>query len=243
MTTDLIDGIERAMETALKEGDVSHGLARAFRLALKETATYRTHMSSAARWPAGIVDLDASRVQIGGGTHLLPGFLNIDITPPADLLWDVREGIPLRDAGTSFVFTEHFLEHIDYPSSAKHVAAEIYRVLKHGGSAVIGVPDGHSVLKGYINRDHILHEQYRSNWYTKRNCQPHFNSYIDLVNYVFRDQDDDAVYSPHLWAYDYDKLVSLCQEIGFREVGRWVFDPEIANPKREWGSVYILATK
>jgi hypothetical protein len=43
----------------------------------------------------------------------------------------------------------------------------------------------------------------------KRNCLADLNTYLDPVNYVFCDQDDDDKYTPHLWAYDYDKLADV----------------------------------
>jgi len=63
------------------------------------------------------------------------------------------------------------------------------------------------------------------------------------VNYHFRDQDDDSKYSPHYWAYDFEKLKSLVKDAGFARIKRWKFDKFIANPQREWGSVYIEAVK
>ncbi|GFH38816.1 hypothetical protein SCWH03_50770 [Streptomyces pacificus] len=60
---------------------------------------------------------------------------------------------------------------------------------------------------------------------------------------AFRDQDDDPTYTPHLWAYDHEKLVQLFTEAGFTTVEPWTFDPTMANPKRRWSSVYVVATK
>lgn len=132
---------------------------------------------------------EPAKIQIGGGTHRIDGFFNIDAVPPADLLWDIREGIPLQDDSASEIFSEHFLEHIDYPRSAKHYAREAYRVLVPGGRII------------------------------------------------------NPKYTPHLWAYDHDKLVQLFTEASFTTVEPWTFDPAMANPKRLWGSVYVIATK
>ncbi|WP_326600816.1 hypothetical protein [Streptomyces sp. NBC_01803] len=82
-----------------------------------------------------------------------------------------------------------------------------------------------------------------SRWYAKRNCLDDINTYLDLINYVFRDQVDDDTYSPHYWAYDHEKLVSLFATGEFATVDPWPFDPSLANPKRQWGSVYVVATK
>ncbi|MFK4148525.1 hypothetical protein [Streptomyces sp. NPDC004065] len=80
-------------------------------------------------------------------------------------------------------------------------------------------------------------------WYAKRDGLSDINTRLDLVNLVFRDQDDDPTYTPHLWAYDHDKLVQLFTEAGFTAVEPWTFDSTMANPKRQWGSVYVIATK
>lgn len=35
----------------------------------------------------------------------------------------------------------------------------------------------------------------------------------------------------------------MLADAGFSRVEPWAFDPAIANPKRQWGSIYLLATK
>jgi len=116
-------------------------------------------------------------------------------------------------------------------------------VLATDGHLIIGVPDAALVIDGYIGNDQALWKRMISDWYDKRDIKDHFNTYVDLVNYVFRDQDDSDRYTPHLWAYDYPKLESLMISAGFRSVGSWQFDPRLANPDRQWGSVYAAATK
>ncbi|MGI8310710.1 class I SAM-dependent methyltransferase [Saccharopolyspora hattusasensis] len=235
-----IEEVERVLKGLLHEWNVTHGLARSVRSALKEIELFRNHAESRAANFDGVPV--QTRVQIGGGAHRLPGFFNIDIVPPTDLIWDVREGIPLPSGTTEFVFSEHFLEHIDYPTSVKNYVAEVHRILVEGGQVVTGVPDGDVVLRGYYERDLGLLSEMRERWFGRRD-NFHCDTYIDLVNYVFRDQDDSAKYTPHLWAYDFDKLVSLFEEAGFRHVERWPFDPSIANPDREWASLYVRAIK
>jgi hypothetical protein len=97
-------------------------------------------------------------VQIGGGGHghLIPGFFNIDIVPPADLVWDVRESLPVRDSTVDFLFSEHFLEHIDYPHSVKNYITELHRVTTPGCHVVTGVPDAELVINAYHQRPRIL---------------------------------------------------------------------------------------
>lgn len=140
------------------------------------------------------------------------------------------------------MFSEHFLEHIDYPRSAKQYAREALRVLSSGGQLITGVPDASFVLNRYPAPPEQSAEMVER-WYAKRDCREDINTFLDLINYVFRDQDDDPTYNPHLWAYDHEKLVQLFTEAGFTTVEPWTFDPTLANPKREWASVYVIATK
>ncbi|MGH4019368.1 MAG: methyltransferase domain-containing protein [Pseudonocardiaceae bacterium] len=238
-----IKDIRQQLTVALAAPDITHGLARAFRSALKELDLYRNHVVSRAQATDTAMGLVRPRIQIGGGSHRIDGFFNIDIVPPADLLWDIRENIPLPDSSVEFLFSEHFLEHIDYPHSVKQYVAEVHRILAAGGQVVTGVPDAEVVLRGYQERDVELFVEMRERWYGRRDCLTDFNTYLDLVNYVFRDQDDDDRYTPHLWAYDYEKLTSLFTEAGLSHVEPWTFDPTIANPERQWASLYVIATK
>lgn len=154
----------------------------------------------------------------------------------------MRESIPLHDNTIQTLFSEHFLEHIDYPRSAKQYAIEAHRVLAPGGQIITGVPDAAFALSRYPSPLDASVEMIER-WYAKRNCLGDINTQLDLVNLVFRDQDDDPTYTQHLWAYDHEKLVQLFTEAGFTTVEPWTFDPTMANPKRRWGSVYVIATK
>ncbi|MGW4691754.1 class I SAM-dependent methyltransferase [Kitasatospora cineracea] len=236
-----IDLLGEQIARVLAEPTTGHGLARALRAATKEVELSHYHRATQRAFPDGPEERP-TKVQIGGGSHQLDGFFNIDLVPPADFLWDVREGIPLSDGTVELLFNEHFLEHIDYPRSAKGFAAESFRVLTPGGRVITGVPDAAHVLNRYPAAPAEADETIRR-WYSKRSCRDDINTYLDLVNYVFRDQDDDPNYTPHLWAYDFEKLAQLFTEAGFSTVKPWTFDATLANPKREWASVYVIATK
>ncbi|WP_228718262.1 class I SAM-dependent methyltransferase [Kitasatospora acidiphila] len=237
-----MSNLRAQLDQILNSPATTHGLARTLRAAVKEVELHRHHQASVATLPNGLLKPGPAKVQIGGGGHRIDGFFNIDVVPPADLLWDVREGIPLADASAETIFSEHFLEHIDYPRSAKCYAREAHRVLTPGGQLITGVPDAAFVLSQYPAPPDRATEMIER-WYANRQCRGDINTYLDLINYVFRDQDDDPTYNPHYWAYDLEKLAQLFSEAGFRTVEPWTFDPATANPKRQWASVYVTATK
>ncbi len=222
---------------------ITHGLSRSLRSLLKEVIVYSHFVEGEKKWEENKRQFNTEKIQIGGGSHILQGFLNVDIVPPADLIWDVREGLPFEDNCSKFIFSEHFLEHIDYPSSVKKIIAEFFRILKGGGRIVIGVPDSQLILEKYNEKDEDYYKAFLEHWYLKRDCLKDINTYIDLVNYHFRDQDDNEKYNSHYWAYDFEKEKSLLKNVGFKQIEKWKFDEVIANPKREWGSLYVTATK
>lgn len=241
MSDNKINKLENLVEHFLKEENSTHGLRKALRNLKKEIDLFESHKEGNKKVDDN--DSEGVRVQIGGGRHLKKGYINIDIIPPADIVHDVREGIPLEDDSVQLIFNEHFLEHIDYPISVKKVIEECHRILKPNGKLIIGVPDAELAIKKYVQRDKKFYEKMLNTWYKDRKCLDHFNTYIDLVNYIFRDQDDDDTYTPHLWAYDLEKLISLLKEAGFKKARKWKFDPEVAREKRKWGSVYVEGLK
>lgn len=243
MTEEKLTQLQQEVEGLLQNHNPTHGLARVLRLLVKEISLAKNHIQGLRDWEKNKDKFNTTKIQLGGGKHTLEGYLNIDIVPPADLVCDVREGIPLDDSCSEFIFTEHFFEHVDYPISSKKVISEVFRLLKPGGQVVLGVPDSELVAKSYVNKDKEFYDRALSTWYANRDCLEHFNTYIDLLNYHFRDQDDDEKYNPHYWGYDFEKLESLFMNAGFSKVEKWKFDPSIANPKREWGSIYVIATK
>lgn len=235
--------LEKKIKIFSNDKEITHGLARAARRLLKELRVYQDHIKGIEHWKRKEQKTDIKKIQVGGGKHYLKGFFNIDIVPPADLVCDVREGLPLRSGCAEFIFAEHFLEHVDYPISVKKFVRECFRVLEKKGKLVVGVPDSKLAIKSYLKKDQTFYKRAINAWYLKRNCLAHFNTYLDLINYHLRDQDDDEEYTPHFWAYDFEKLKSLLKNAGFLRVEKWKFDSAIANPERKWGSCYVMATK
>lgn len=235
--------LEKLIKKLLNHQNSTHGLCRSLRKTLKEITLYKNHENGCEKLEKQKAILNIDKIQIGGGKHKIAGYLNIDIMPPADIIYDIREKLPIKNNSCECIFTEHFLEHLDYPISVKKFIKECYRVLKPKKQIIIGVPDSELVIKNYYKKNRRFYNKLLKTCYSKRNCLKHFNTYIDLVNYIFRDQDDNKKYNPHFWAYDYEKLFSLLKKAGFSNIKRWSFNKKIANPKRKFCSIYLIATK
>jgi predicted SAM-dependent methyltransferase len=94
---------------------------------------------------------DALKLHVGCGKVKFPGWVNIDIEPgAADLIIDVRKGLPFDDESVDYIYNEHFIEHLTYEECEK-VLQEFWRVLKKGGVLRIATPDLDYIIDRYIN--------------------------------------------------------------------------------------------
>ena len=88
------------------------------------------------------------KLHVGCGNVKLPGWLNIDIAPEADLTIDVRQGLLFQDNSVDFIYNEHFIEHLTY-EEGEVVLKDFWRCLKIGGVLRIATPDLDFLIKMY----------------------------------------------------------------------------------------------
>jgi predicted SAM-dependent methyltransferase len=73
------------------------------------------------------------RLDVGCANCKKSGYLGIDnVDYGQEILWDIRDGIPLPDNSVDEVYTSHMLEHLTNKEN-KDLADEVLRVLKPGG--------------------------------------------------------------------------------------------------------------
>ena len=119
------------------------------------------------------------RLHLGCGTHIVPGWVNIDGSWNARLrshpllgrvgvvlrlipaqLWDlpwnanvvchnVTKPLPFQDSSASCIYSSHMLEHL-YREEARALLAECYRVLVHDGILRLVVPDLQARVQRYF---------------------------------------------------------------------------------------------
>jgi predicted SAM-dependent methyltransferase len=96
------------------------------------------------------------RLHLGAGDLRFPGWVNLDLCRGQDL----SEGLPGWDSGSvEAVYSCHFLEHLDYAHGEK-LLAEVFRVLRPGGAARVGVPDFAVFAKAYVKGDRAFARRY-----------------------------------------------------------------------------------
>jgi predicted SAM-dependent methyltransferase len=182
-------------------------------------------------------DSRALLINIGCGAKGLDGWVNVDGArlPGVTCVYDARRDLPFPDGSARGIFSEHFLEHVDYYEEAPRLLAECMRVLEPGGVLRIVVPDAEEYVQAYM----------AEGWEAMRKLRGcgDFRTKMEVLNEVFRQG------IQHKFAYDYETLAELCRRAGFSRVERAAFRcssmPELAidQPRRAAESLYVEATK
>jgi len=175
----------------------------------------------------------ALKLHFGCGGNVKPGFVNIDLSSAADLTLDLREPLPLATGSCSLIYSEHFLEHIEYPNDVRGLLRECYRVLQTGGIFSAGVPDTEWPLLEYAGRREegyfeLVKQRWHPAWCSTR---------LEHINFHFRQGGE------HKFAYDFETLKSALEREGFSGVRRRETDPELDQCSWARGTLYVDAVK
>jgi predicted SAM-dependent methyltransferase len=167
---------------------------RAKRAKAKRFADMKAHLKSIA---------GPFCVNVGCGKQPFFGWTNLDLNldSAADFIWDITDGLPFHDDSCSFIYSEHFLEHLPVQDGVRFLA-ECYRSLKRGGVARIAMPSAQELLRHYHENNWAAQpwlEKYGYAWIKTR---------AEYINICFREWE-------HRWLYDYEELCRRLQEAGF----------------------------
>lgn len=84
---------------------------------------------------------DPERIDIGCSQFKKPGYTGIDIDDwGQEIIWDVRDGLPLPDNSVIDIYCSHFLEHLE-DKDIRGFYNELYRVCKHDALVEFIVPN------------------------------------------------------------------------------------------------------
>lgn len=173
------------------------------------------------------------KLQLGCGTRLKKGWVNIDLRASADIRLDLFRPLPFHNDSVDIVYSEHFLEHIDYPDAAMKLLAECLRVLKPGGVFSVGVPDTEWPLLEYARvRQEGYFRTAKQQWHPSW-CETD----LEHINFHFRQGGE------HRFAYDFTTLEKALSRSGFINVRRREFNPGLDTEERRLGTLYVDAVK
>jgi len=92
-------------------------------------------------------------LHLGCGTNYIKGWINIDLdSKVADKRLDLTKGLPYSGNTISYIYSEHFIEHLSY-AEFKKLLFECYRVLAPGGIIRLSTPDLKFVVDCYITNN------------------------------------------------------------------------------------------
>jgi predicted SAM-dependent methyltransferase len=221
-----------------------HGLPTDLREAAEQLAT---EVAIRKRHRQGLIKARRYRgrsgiaMQLGGADKSKEGWVNIDLSLAADLTLDLRERLPFPDNTVRRIYSEHFLEHFNYPRDITHLLSECYRVLEPGGIRTFAVPDGEFALRYYTMRhdpDPALAQLHADVAQANIRWDPSWcRTQMDHVNYFMRQNGERR------WCYDEETMRLLLESVGFVEIQRREFDPELDQKARRFGSMYMQCRK
>ena len=91
------------------------------------------------------------RLNLGAADRRIDGFTSVDICPPADIIADLSQPWPWPDSSVDEILAFDVFEHL---ADKRQTLNELWRVLKPGGTATIGVPDATQGDGGHCDLTH-----------------------------------------------------------------------------------------
>lgn len=186
-------------------------------------------------------------VNIGCGPCGREGWINTDIDAHTGVnrFWDCRRNLPFPDSSARWIFTEHFVEHLDYTEEIPYFLTECHRVLQPGGVIRIIVPDAEKYLRGYCRGDwdELARVRPLGPGHSDAHFGSKYNTKMELVNVVFRQ------YFEHKFAWDYETMEFVLRRFGFSDVYQQSFGNSVEEglaidmPERASESLYVEGVK
>ena len=126
-----------------------HGIKSATRNQLNEVSIFLKHRKGLKK-AKKLTSSANLKLHLGCWPRLKEDWINIDLEDCSDITLDLREPLPFPNDSCSLIYSEHFLEHIDYPEPVTSLMKECLRVLQPGGVLSIVVPDLEMVFTSYV---------------------------------------------------------------------------------------------
>jgi predicted SAM-dependent methyltransferase len=156
----------------------------------------------------------ALKLHLGSGASSLEGWINIDMSPTADLSMHLGWSLPFEDASADCVYLSHVLEHLYYKDEALSLLTEIGRVLAPRGIVRLVVPDIEKCIRAYAHGDQEFFETRKKYWPYSARYQTPLEHFLEYAGAGIRPGD----FWGHKYGYDFETLATLLREAGFSRV-------------------------
>jgi predicted SAM-dependent methyltransferase len=211
------------MKNLLKRFPLLFSLLKAVYLRFVQLGSHRKFRS--------LNSMDVIKLELGSGPKKgEEGWTTVD-RHGADVNWDLKRGLPLRDGSVDAIYSSHLLEHIPIDAQQPFLE-ECLRVLMPGGTFSIAVPNARNYIDAYL--EGRMFRERKSFW------QPGVvdtGSLIDQINYIAYMRDE------HKCLFDQDSLVNTLKKAGFENVMPRGFDDSIDLKERDFESCYAIGQK
>jgi len=175
------------------------------------------------------------RIHIASGSNRIPGWVNVDAARGVDVQMDLRRRLPFAADSAQLIFSEHFLDHLQFPDVAGRFLSECRRVLGPGGRLRVVLHDAEILARRFVERDA---EFFRVA--SNTDAPP-----AEALNHLYRFN------GFHQFLYDFDTLEELLLRCGFSRVIRSTFrgseipelNLDLDYPDRPIQSLYVEAVK
>ncbi len=148
------------------------------------------------------------RLCLGSGHAPIDGWVNIDFEPPADILVDLRFGLPVRNASVTSIYSEHLVEHFSL-DAAMGLFRDWRRAIAPDGTVRIATPDLERLLASCTSGEDWRSEHEWLTW----PAYAQIDTPVRMLNTAMREWG-------HLYLYDFTELAGRLREAGFTDVRR-----------------------
>ena len=155
-----------------------------------------------------------------------------DINGGGDLRLELTEPLPFPDGSVTRIYLSHVLEHFSYPHPMLDLLRECHRMLLHGGTIDVAVPDTRIFVEAYLHPDGFDREVRCA-----YDVGLDYRAPVDYLNFIAYMGGD------HRHLFDAQNLPLVLAAAGFSRVRLRDFDPALDLAVRRDESVYASAEK
>jgi predicted SAM-dependent methyltransferase len=200
-TQSAIDGVIRCREIRIlpQEPPFSEALLRGL-------GVRGLHSGSGANLHSGWLNTDHLHFVDAAGRESQVGRLVLINGDRFYLKYDSLRPLPIESATFEWIFSEHFIEHLELPAAVEWLC-DMRRLLKSGGLLRVTTPDLRRYASAYMNDSDGFFEKHRQHLRAMgMKIVPDRPAW--MMNQIFRNWG-------HQWIYDFDEMRTVAVAAGF----------------------------